>query len=269
MQNFIFQRSTDNVAPNATVAVNSGTEDSAYPAANIKDLNPAKPAQLTTTTGSWTFNFSSPQQVDLLAIVMHNLTAGLNVRLQANTTSSWGAPPLSLAITIPTYREDEFPYNPWLDVASIIPVAASRTYAWWRLVVVGTNGAPVKIGEVWLGATKRNLIRNIKWGSTRSEERPGVVHMTDHLVRPKYDFGVLRRSVVVEIENTDLSLEDVLAWGRSCRWAMRPTLIVPNPDVNDAWMVNFKTTEQSFQRTLKNYNMIELALEETSRGIVL
>lgn len=269
LQNFVFQRATDNVAPDATVAVQSGTEDATYPAANINDQNPAKPAQLTTTVGAWTWNFAAPQRIDVMAIVMHNVDAGLEVRFQGHTSNSWGSPTLNQVVTIPTYREDGFPYNPWLDLVALVPVAASRTFAWWRLVVVGTNSAAVKVGEVWLGATKRNLIRNIKWGSTRNERRPGVVHETDYLVRLKYDYGVLRRAVTVEIENTDISLEDVLSWGRSCRWGLRPCLIVPNPDQNDAWLVNFATTEQDYDRTLKNYNVMKLSLEEMSRGLVL
>lgn len=270
VQTFIYQRSTDNVAVSATaVAVNTGSLDTDYPVANLYDLNPAKPGQLTTTTGSWTWNFAAPQVLEMAAIIMHNLDAGLDVRLQGNAANAWGAPTFDQAFVIPTYREDGFPYNPWMDISTLVPSAASRTFAWWRLVVVGTNSAAVKIGEVWLGATKRQLTRNIAWGSTRTESRPGVIHETDYLVKLKYDYGVLRRSLDVQIENTDVSLAEVLSWGRSCRWAMRPTVIIPDPTVNDAWMVNFKTTEQSFQRALKNYNLIDLQMEEMSRGLVL
>src|SRR3970040_306690 len=101
-QHFLYQRASDNVAPNATLAVNSGTEDPGYLAANIIDLNPAKPAQLTTATGSWTFNFAAgAQQVDLMSIVMHNLDAGLEVRWQGHTSNAWGSPDVNLLVTIP------------------------------------------------------------------------------------------------------------------------------------------------------------------------
>lgn len=276
MANFLYQRATDNVAPSATVAVNTGTGDPDYLPANLVDLNPAKPAQLTTTTGSWTFNFASPQQVDVLSIIMHNLTAGLEVRLQGHTSNSWGSPTLNLTITIPTYRTDGFPINPWLDVAAQVPVAASRTFAWWRLVIVGTNGAAVKIGEVWLGATKRHLTRNIKWGRKNREQRPGVIHETDYLVKLKYDFGVLRRSIAIEIENNATSLDEILAWGQSCRWTFKPTLIVPNPDNGSTdrlgpMMVNFVTTEAEYetQRAAGGLFPMSLAFEEMSRGLVL
>jgi len=269
VQHLIYQHASDNVAPDAAVAVQTGVEDATYPSANLVDKNPAKPAQLTTAVGAWTFEFDAPQRLDLFSIVMHNLDAGLDVRFQGHTSNTWTAPDVNLVVTIPPYREDQFPYNPWLDIASLVPVVANRTKLWWRLAVLGTNSATIKVGEVWLGATKRNLIRNLKWGSTRHEVRPGIVHETDHLVQLKYDHGVVRRMVTFDLENTDEANAAVLSWGRSCRWAMRPTLIVPNPLENDAMMVNFVNTEQEYERARLNYNLMTLSLHEMSRGLYL
>ena len=66
---------------------------------NIYDGNPAKPAKLTTTTGAWRWDFGGAKQLDVAAIIHHNLTAGLNVRIQGNATDAWGAPSLDQATT--------------------------------------------------------------------------------------------------------------------------------------------------------------------------
>src|SRR5438552_2828835 len=101
MPNLIYQVPTDNLAATGTLTVQSGTEDTAYPKANIYDGNPAKPAKLTTTTGAWRWDFGSAKQLDIVAVIHHNLTAGLNVRIQGNATDAWGAPSLDQAFTIP------------------------------------------------------------------------------------------------------------------------------------------------------------------------
>src|SRR4051812_22337747 len=126
-RNFIYQKPTDNVADAGVVAVNTGAADATYPASYLTDKNPARPAKLTGTTGSWVWTFAAPQRLDLVALIHHNLTAGLDVKIQGNATNVWGAPTLSQAITIPAYRGD-FPTNPWLDLATAIPLAANRTF---------------------------------------------------------------------------------------------------------------------------------------------
>jgi hypothetical protein len=48
----LYARYSDNVARNATITVVSGTEDPAYPAANLANDNPALPAKLTRRSAS-------------------------------------------------------------------------------------------------------------------------------------------------------------------------------------------------------------------------
>ena len=69
MANLVYGRPTDNIAATATAIVGSAP-DAAYPAANLVDLNPAKPAKLTTATGNWVFDFGSAKQVDLVALAL-------------------------------------------------------------------------------------------------------------------------------------------------------------------------------------------------------
>src|SRR5512139_4104440 len=204
---------SDNVAPNATISVVTGTEDTTYPAANLATLNPAKPAKLTTTTGRWVFDFTTAQQVDVVALIHTNLDAGLTVKVQANATNVWTSPSLDLAITIPALPEDSYPLNPWLDLTT----TAVRSFRYWAIFISGTNTNPVAIGEVWLQATKRELDRGILLGMEETERRPAVVHTTDYGVATVYPLGPRLRSISGTIPADALSSADLLALERDAR----------------------------------------------------
>lgn len=265
MANLLFQKPTDNIAAAATLTVNTGTEDAAYPAANLVDLNPAKPAKLTTTTGSWVFDFGTAANVDLVAIIHHNLDAGLNVRIQANATDSWGAPSLNQVITIPAYRSDGFPINPFKDLTGVSP----RSYRYWRLVVVGVNSAAVQIGEVWLGATLRTLAVNIRWNYEENDDQPLIEHNTDFRVRTVYSYGVSIRRLVAQLTTTDGGAAELYDWWRSCRGRAHPMLIALDADINDCMMARFNMSYMKSNREFVDYNPIDLDFIEVSRGLVL
>jgi len=265
MANLLFQKPTDNIAASGTLAVQSGTEDTGYPAANLVDLNPAKPAKLTTTTGAWRWDFGSATAIDVVAIIHHNLTAGLNVRIQGNATDAWGAPTLDQAITIPAYRSDGFPINPFKDLTAIAP----RSFRYWRLVIVDANTVPVQIGEVWLGATKRLLTVNIRWNYEENDDQPLIEHITDFRVKTVYAYGVSIRRYVAQLTTTNAGAAEIYDWWRSCRGRAHPMLIALDGDVNDCMMARFNMTYLKSNREFTDYNPIELDLIEVSRGLVL
>src|SRR5688572_21071481 len=105
-----YGRPSDNVAPNATT-VAASAEDATYPASFLVDLNPAKPAKLTTATGYWQFTYSAPQRIDAVALIHHNLDAGLEVRIKASD-DGFATDALDTTITIPAEREDGFTVSP-------------------------------------------------------------------------------------------------------------------------------------------------------------
>lgn len=268
--NAIYQLGTDNVAPNAAIAVQSGTEDSGYLAANIAQAtpNPAKPAKLTTTTGAWTFNYGVAQRVDIAAIIHHNLTAGLNVRIQGNATNAWGAPTLDAPFVIPAYREDGYPVNPWLDLTGVTGYSAAG-FLWWRIVVVGVNAAAVAIGEVWLGQVKRSLNPNYSFQGDDIEERRIIDHGTDYDVHAIYDLGVTARELRSELDYTDAKRAEFETWVRSCQGRVKPHLFIPNGDVNDCRLVRFVDPAMTIRPETYDRNTIPFALRELGRGLLL
>jgi len=271
MANLIYALPTDNLSPVATGggvdwAVNTGTVDSEYPAANLGDLNPAKPAKLTTTTGSWVRDLGSAQQVDWLFVPMHNLTAALSgVKIQGNATDSWGAPSIDQALVVPAYMEDGFPYGFWFDLTGI----GTRTFRYWRFLVGTANGAAVAIGEVWLVATKRSLVHNIYWGLDEGDEHGVVEHRTPYGVVSLFDLATKTRSIDGETSTSDVGLAALKTWHRACAGRAKPTAIVLDPAINDAMMVRWANVQLKFRRRFPNFNDVKLNFEEMSRGLVL
>jgi hypothetical protein len=263
----IYGRYSDNVVPSATLSVQSGTEDPDYLAANLADRVVAIPAQLTTTTGAWKLAYGAAQRIDVVALPHHNLTAGLNVRFQGNATDSWGSPTLDAAITIPAYRGDGFPGGAWKDLTGVTGYTTAG-FQYWRLVIVGVNAAPVKIGELIALSLKRTLNPNISWGAARKDERPIIENVTDYLVSTIYDLGVTRRTIAGELDTTDTGLADVRAWWEDTRGRARPFLLIPDEDVNEAWFVRW---DGDLNPTLQitDRNTIPLTFQEVSRGLVL
>lgn len=265
MAKIVYARPGDNIAALVAPTVQSGAEDTTYPAAGLKDLNPAKPAKLTSTTGAWLWDFGVAKSVDLVAIIHHNLTAGLNVRIQANAANAWGAPSIDQAITIPAYQEDGFPVSPFVDLTGINP----RSYRYWRLVVVAANGAPVAIGEVVLAATKRTFEINVSWGAREQEEHPIIEHRTDHGVSIIYDLGTKWRTFAGELETTDAGLSSLRSLARDARNRARPFLLIPDPDINDAWFVRLLEPNFEHEHTFINQRKLSVRFQEVSRGLPL
>lgn len=267
MGRMIYGRYSDNVVPLATLAVESGTEDPDYLAANLGDLVPAIPAQLTTTTGAWTLDFGADQRIDLVALPHHNLDAGLEVRIQGNAADSWIGPTLNTTITIPAYRGDGFPGGAWKDLTGVAGYSTSG-FRWWRLAIIGANAANVKIGEFVALSHKRTLNPNISWGAARQDERPVIENVTDYLVSTIYDLGVTRRSIAGELDTSDAGLADIRTWWEDTRGRARPFLLIPDEDVNEAWFVRWAGNLNP-TLVLTDRNTIPLEFQEVSRGLYL
>lgn len=260
----LFARPSDNIAGDA-VSVTASTEATGYDVENLWDGNPAKPWKATAATGNVVWDFGSAVNVDLVALIHHNLTAGLEVRIQGNASDSWGSPSLNQQITIPAYDQDGFPVNPWIDLSSL-----SNSFRFWRLVVVGTNGANVAIGEVWLVSTKRTLTAgHLRYGLRQTTERPLIEHRTDYGIGTFYDLGAKIRGLSGTLYTNDTGLSEMVAWWDDCHGRAKPTLVVFDSAANSCQLVRFATMSRSDERTNRGMNTIAVSWEEVSRGLVL
>jgi hypothetical protein len=255
-------------------------EDPAYPAVNLEDDQPARPAKLLTNWGAYQRAFPAKQQVDFCAIINHNLNipAGVDypVYLGGNdvpgVTSPWKLfVQLRVGNSINPYvHVDGSPQNMFCDVTKAYPAAVNRTWQYWHLIINFGNNAPVAIGEWCLYSTLRNFgIRNISKGSTRTLHRPSITHTTDRMTRLSYDLGVSVREMNVQMEATDVVRFDVEQWFRMSRGTVRPFCIVPNYLQDEAWFVTFGDTNLSWTRNNNNHNPLTLRFQEVSKGLTL
>lgn len=265
MANLIFQKPADQRL-SSLVTITPSTEDAAYPKANLYDSNPAKAFKLNATSGNIVFDFGAAVAVDLVSIIHHNLTAGLNVRWQGNATNVWTAPTIDSAIVIPAYEQGSpaFPVNPWLDLTGI----GSRSFRYWRLYFPSANAAAIQLGQLWIGASKRSLTHNYAWGYERAIDQKIIEHVTDYEVSTIYSLGAKIWQLTGDLKTSDAGALAVREWFEACNGRALPTLIIPDPAVNEARLVRWATTMQAMTANFKNDNAFKAVWRELSRGLV-
>ena len=262
-------RPSDNIAATATITLPSGTADSAYPSANLVDLDPAKPAKLTTTTGRWVFNFGSAKEL-LAAVLAHtNIDAGLEVRLQGNATDAWGAPSLNQTFTMPAAAQHDFRASAFVNLSAVSP----RTYQYWSVVVVGTNAAAIAIGEIVLSSALRQFTKNIGMGVAETEEQPVSELRTAGGSSLIYRYGTRKRRLSGELLRDDSAADwaDMLALVRDARGRGKSFVFMPDLAVNDAWVVRFAgaSVDAVVTRPFSTHRRWTWTVEEVVSGLVL
>lgn len=269
----IYARASHNLAQNATVTVSAGTEDALYVAANLINLNPAKPAKIGETDGAWLFDYGTAVCLVLIAIIHHNFASGVTtLSVQANSSDSWADPPLDEEITIPADDADNYPRNPWIDLRDVLPAAEDRTYRYWR-IVVASNPEPVAVGEVMMTDEGLEFERNLQPGMGEGEEQPVIEHRTDHGVSTIYHLGPKWRTWKGElILETPAAMAAFRALYQDAHGRALGFLLIPDPtgaDCNDAWFVRFDSTKYAAARVMRNLRRHEVGFEEVSRGLYL
>lgn len=143
-----YSRADEDLVQQAT-SITGSADDAMYPASHLADIDGARSAKLTTTTGSYVFAFAAPVTPLAVVLIFQYLDAGLEVRIQGNASDSWGSPSFDQAITIPAKRKDGPSYQRWTRNAWALLTEPSP-YAFWRVVIVGANSQAVAIGRVML-----------------------------------------------------------------------------------------------------------------------
>ena len=270
-----YARPSDDLAQDAA-SVTASAEDTSYPAENLVSENPAKPAKLTTTTGSWVLEFGAAIAPVAAVLVYQYLDAGLEVRIQANTSDSWGAPPFNQAFTIPAKRLDG-PSNQRWTVNPILELTGAPSYAFWRLVVVGTNSQAVVVGRLLLLSAWRDV--SIFFGGSDIEEGDapeGQIEVRTELgVENIVSIGGPRRSLSGVLMGSDLypaamNLDDAAlfrALHESADGRLKPFAFRPFDEENDCWLVRFESANRARMHKAGDYSVWPCAVREVSRGL--
>jgi len=276
--NFHYFHPDDNVAPNATVSIGTGTANSSYPATNATLLTYAKiaaPSKLQEVTGAWVFDFGAAQRVDAV-LLWHNFDAGLGVSFQGHTSNSWGTPTLTTALTIPSKRADDYTVKVYKDITGVSGYSASGL-RYWRLNVSGSNSVAIGI-KILLFSQIRTTTRNIRWNMTHAEHQTAIDMTTDALVPWAYDLSSAPRGLVADFVGTDADATKIREWFRACAGRVNPTVIVPDPSDPDPYLCRWSSgqagvvaprldvTPLGIQREFTNVQRVRLAFEEISAG---
>lgn len=127
----------DNKILTSTITANS--ENVNFPLANLKLVDSTKYFRSIVDTGvRIVFNLAS-LKADWLFILNHNLTSGATIKIEANTSDSWGSPAFSETVT-------------W-DEDTIWHGFTEQTYSYWSLYIDDSSNPDgfIQIGLLSLG----------------------------------------------------------------------------------------------------------------------
>jgi hypothetical protein len=255
------------------IAVTASAEDSAYPALNLIAENAADPAKLTTTTGNWVLQFSSAIQPLIAILYYQYLDAGLSVKLQANSSNSWGAPPFEQAFTIPAKRRDGPTNQFWTNNVGMV-ISGSPSYAYWRLVIVGTNSQVVAVGRLVL-LTAYHAVKLLSAEGLDEDDAPEgqIVQPTELGVETVYTIGGPRRRFSGSTPLTDKSgiplnaASELRALHEGVEGQAHPFILFPFGLTGEPWLVRFESATRTRHHSAARAQYWPFAVREVSRGL--
>jgi hypothetical protein len=130
-----------NLIDAAAVVQIQSSQDPAFPASNLR--NPQRTKLWRTGTSAaleWSvFDLGSAQAVTACLILAHTLTGSDSlIKIQANTSDSWGAPAFEQSITF--------------SAGVMSATFASQSYRFWRFTFTKASaGVTRDVGRLWLG----------------------------------------------------------------------------------------------------------------------
>lgn len=230
--------------------VATSAEDSAYLAENLIDVNPAKPAKWTTTSGTATITLPTSTAVVGVAILYHNIAAGVSVDVNGES------------VTIPTWHEDGWPTNAFKLFGS--PITASVF-----TVTIGANTANLVVGRVWLLTAQHTTALTFRASpAPQIEEEHGIVEMATELgVETIYELGGKRRALTVEFWGKLAQSTEMQGIRRYTQGRSQAFLIWPFAAENDPWIVRFEDRVGTRIYTIDIRNTFPFRVKELSRGL--
>lgn len=276
----IYIRPSDNVAPNATVTIQTGTDpaDDNYGPMVLVDLNPARMAKILSTTAAWLFDFGSAQRVDLAAFIHGTFETTSTVRFQGNATDSWGSPTLDVEVDIQAWYgvvSSRWPHNHWVELPDQAGYSTTG-FRYYRLVCTG-NSQNVHLGQVVLSPTIREMNPDLRWEYVDTVRKRSIVNETAYGSKTIY----ARHTAQWYCEGDQRMTEALFrskkehffdADGVGLPWILVPS--DPEPQGSPAWQEHgecyfVRLVEDRFSATHTYFNVRDrkFLVEELSRGL--
>lgn len=203
-------------------SVSSSSVDTAgsYDATSLIGGWPGTPTRWTVTNPTGTITLPAAGAIDLVVVSHHKLAAG------ATITFSSG---ISVVVTVPAWPPDGIPLNPFNTLTSVPGVTG------FTFTVAGNSGDAI-IGEILAGSA-RSLTLPLASNDQRGMANYGRENPIEMSSVPPYRRGLAGRAPWKgRFVLTTAQLDDVVAWYLSQCEGTRPSVIIPDPSVNDAWV---------------------------------
>lgn len=268
----IYQRYSDNVARSASIEIETGTPaaEDVYGPAALVDGAPERVAKIESTTAAWVLDHGSATPVEIVGLIHHTLNEGADVKIQRNSSNSWGSPAFEADITIPAWEgsgQTLWPVNPWLDLTQVAGYSAP---GWqYTRIVVTSNGQNVHLGQLWLGRQIRRFTRNWDRGAEEMRSRPTIEPgKTAFGIEAIYGLATSGWSLPFTITGVDETLRaELKAQWDDCGGRYLPWLFVPNGLVNECRFVRWATTDEKFKRQFTSLSDYAAQVTEVARGL--
>lgn len=254
------------VTPTADVAGKSG-----YGVAQVSD-GVAKTLYWASTTGPvrivWDHGTDLP--ADLVAIFNHNFATGLGVKFQRNSSLSWTAPPVDVALTIEAMRANGRRTNQW-------ETFASTAYRYSSLLIP-VNSVDPALGDVWFGMSGQlsaqggniDVGHRVEWASSQVRNASPVSEAAT-----VYRRGVTRRRITVALTaaHSDAAAREAILDGyrqlfEATDFGGLPFVFIRDPDVDDAAIVRFPPAFSEIHASAESRARVDaFTLGEVSAGV--
>lgn len=217
---FTYARPDELVTYGAGVSSSSVNTSGGYVAGSLCGGWPAPPVRWSTANPSGTVTLLAAGTIGLVVVSHHKLVAGTTITFSSGITA---------VVTAPTVPPDGIPLNAF---NTLTPVAAVTAF---NFAVAGNTGDAI-IGEILAGSA-RTLTLPL-WSSDQRgmDDFTREIPISQAPMAP-YDPGLSARAPWKgKFLLTQAQLDEVIAWFLAQRNGTRPSVIIPDASVNDAWV---------------------------------
>lgn len=268
MANLYLGRSNQNLAQTGTVSATVAFHTN-YPLTNVYDGRADLPGLTNSASpGAFGIDINSGSAVDaqIAAIVMHNVPAGSDVRLQRGAAQ--GGTTMNAPFTIAAYGADGLPRVAWLDLTT---VGGYGSFQWTRFSFPAL-AQRVGVTEILLYSTGHR-IHNFSPGLTLPRFHPATVHRTRTGGRiGAYEEGTTRRGVAGELRLDAASYTKMVDAYEAAQGAYKGFFVaLEAASVDEAWFLEWANDPGAFvpARTYAEYRPQTVTWWELPRGAAI